>query len=261
MRPPPRADLLLITAFARLCGVSPKTLRLYEQLGLLRPVSRDPVTRYRYYSADQVRECAQIQYFKACGATLRQIRAHMRASLAPREDRRLLELLRNANLRAIDVARRSLAWIEDALNVDESSAGSPLYVTVRDCPPTFVVSVRLTVATYAEIHPHERALRAGLPPTASIGQVGVLWHRCADQATIEGEPFIEVRGRRPAAAVHQLPGACVASVFSTLDDDEAEAKYIGLSRWMRARGHALVGPRREMYRGGLLEIQYPLALA
>lgn len=91
--------------------------------------------------------------------------------------------------------------------------------------------------------------------------MGVLWHRCADQARIEGEPFIELRRQRRLTGVRQLPAVRVASVFSTLDDDEAEAKYLGLSRWMHARGHALVGPRREIYRGNLLEIQYPLALA
>jgi DNA-binding transcriptional MerR regulator len=260
MRMPP-ADLLLITAFAGRCGVSPRTLRLYEQIGLLRPAARDPVTRYRYYRPEQARDCAEIQYFKACGATLRQIRTLVRVSSRPGEDRRLLELLRSANLRAIDVAHRSLAWIEDALNQQRSVADRPLHVTVRDCPAAFVVSVRLTVDTYDEIHSHEKALREGLPSTAPIGERGVLWHRCAGQATIEGEPFIELCGRRRPISARELPAFRAACVFSTLDDEEAEAKYIGLSKWMRARGHSLAGPRREVYRGSLLEIQYPLARA
>jgi hypothetical protein len=33
---------------------------------------------------------------------------------------------------------------------------------------------------------------------------------------------------------------------------------VGLSRWIRARGYRLAAARREIYRGNLLEIQYPL---
>jgi effector-binding domain-containing protein len=55
-----------------------------------------------------------------------------------------------------------------------------------------------------------------------------------------------------------LPAAHVARAFSSFDDNEAEATYVGLSSWIRARGYKLAGARREIYRGQLLEIQYPL---
>jgi hypothetical protein len=90
---------------------------------------------------------------------------------------------------------------------------------------------------------------------------GVLWHRCADRGVIEGEPFIEVKGGAVGSATYrlkELPGAHVARAFSSLDDDEAEDTHVGLSRWIRARSYRLAGPRREVYRGKLLEIQCPL---
>lgn len=227
----------------------------------MRPVHRDPATGYRYYRLEQVRDCARIQHFKACGATLRDIQAVLKSTAGATGNRRLLERLRAANLHAIDVARRSLAWIEETLDADTAEPGLPLRVTIRECPPASVVSVRLTMVKYEDVHVHEHALRATVPATVSTGDVGTLWHRCADQAAIEGEPYIELTGTRRLSGVRQLPAVRVASAFSTLDDTEAEATYQRLSRWMHARGHALVGPRREIYRGSLLEIQYPLALA
>lgn len=46
--------LLLIGEFAARSQLSPKALRLYDDLGLLAPVKVDPATGYRYYSADQL---------------------------------------------------------------------------------------------------------------------------------------------------------------------------------------------------------------
>jgi DNA-binding transcriptional MerR regulator len=47
-------ELMTIGAFADRTRLSPKALRLYNQLGLLSPAQVDPATGYRYYSEDQV---------------------------------------------------------------------------------------------------------------------------------------------------------------------------------------------------------------
>jgi effector-binding domain-containing protein len=67
--------------------------------------------------------------------------------------------------------------------------------------------------------------------------------------------------RPRAGVVKELPATHVARAFSSFDDDEAEETYVGLSRWIRNAGFILAGSRREIYRGSLLEIQYPLASA
>lgn len=40
--------------FSKLSRVSVKTLRYYDEIGLLKPVGVDRFTRYRYYSAEQL---------------------------------------------------------------------------------------------------------------------------------------------------------------------------------------------------------------
>lgn len=47
-------DLMTIGEFAARTRLSVKALRLYDRLGLVRPVRTDPDTGYRYYSAGQV---------------------------------------------------------------------------------------------------------------------------------------------------------------------------------------------------------------
>jgi DNA-binding transcriptional MerR regulator len=54
MSPTAPAELMTIGAFARRSRLSLKALRLYDELGLLRPASVDGTTAYRHYGDDQV---------------------------------------------------------------------------------------------------------------------------------------------------------------------------------------------------------------
>jgi DNA-binding transcriptional MerR regulator len=255
-------EYIAITVFARICGVSAKTLRFYGEIGLFRPAFIDPRTRYRFYLQEQLRDFAQIQSMRDCGASLAEIRAATRASRSDDEQRKFLQKLRNAKLEVIDEARRSLTWIEGALQ--ELELQSPLYATITYCAPVKIASVRSDVKSYADIQQHEKLLWEAVAPRARGGLRGVLWHRCADGGLLEGEPFVEVKkgtGRPATYEFKELPGAHVARAFSSLDDEEAEDTYVGLGRWIRARGYRLAGARREIYRGNLLEIQYPLETA
>jgi len=168
-----------------------------------------------------------------------------------------LQRLRNAKLDAIDEARRSLAWIEGTLQDLEMQ--SPLYVTIKYCAPVKVASVRTDLKQYTDVHRHEKSLWQAVAPEGRLH--GVLWHSCADGGPLECEPFVEAKNEIVCLAAYQLKelsAAHVARAFCSFDDNEAEAVYVGLSRWIRARGYRLVGARREIYRGQLLEIQYPL---
>ena len=63
-----------IGEFARLGAVSIRTLRHYDEIGLLPPAEVDPVTGYRFYSAKQLRQLNRIVALKDLGLTLGQIR-------------------------------------------------------------------------------------------------------------------------------------------------------------------------------------------
>lgn len=62
-----------ISEFSRLSKVSLKTLRYYDQIGMLKPRKVDYDTGYRYYSADQLLELNRIFLYKELGFTLPQI--------------------------------------------------------------------------------------------------------------------------------------------------------------------------------------------
>lgn len=65
---------LTIGAFARASRLSPKALRLYDELGLLRPARVDPVTGYRLYEPEQLERARLVAWLRRLGMPLARIR-------------------------------------------------------------------------------------------------------------------------------------------------------------------------------------------
>jgi DNA-binding transcriptional MerR regulator len=108
------ADLMSIGHFARLSGLSPRALRLYDRLGLLSPAVIDFATGYRRYSPAQVATARRIAQLRALEMPLADIRrllatpdlGEARAQLAGHErelERRIADYQRAVNnLRNLD---------------------------------------------------------------------------------------------------------------------------------------------------------------
>ena len=67
--------LLTIGEFARLSRLSPKALRLYDELGLLRPFQVDEWSGYRYYEPSQLERARLVAWLRRLGMPLAQIGA------------------------------------------------------------------------------------------------------------------------------------------------------------------------------------------
>ncbi|GAA2100296.1 MerR family transcriptional regulator [Streptomyces albiaxialis] len=66
--------LVTIGTFARLTRLSPKALRLYDELGLLTPARVDPFSGYRYYDPAQVERARLVAWLRRLGMPLARIR-------------------------------------------------------------------------------------------------------------------------------------------------------------------------------------------
>ncbi|RSO10681.1 hypothetical protein DMH15_41140, partial [Streptomyces sp. WAC 06725] len=70
----PGGELLSIGAFARASRLSPKALRLYDELGLLPPAQVDPVNGYRRYRVAQLERARLVAWLRQLGMPLARIR-------------------------------------------------------------------------------------------------------------------------------------------------------------------------------------------
>jgi serine/threonine protein phosphatase PrpC len=67
-------QLLTIGVFARAARLSPKALRLYDELGLLRPAAVDGESGYRFYAPAQLERARLIAWLRRLGMPLARIR-------------------------------------------------------------------------------------------------------------------------------------------------------------------------------------------
>lgn len=63
-----------IGIFSKMNKITTKTLRHYDQIGLLKPELIDPLTNYRYYSSDQFLTIFRIKMLQQIGLSLQDIR-------------------------------------------------------------------------------------------------------------------------------------------------------------------------------------------
>ncbi|MFB7557561.1 protein phosphatase 2C domain-containing protein [Streptomyces brevispora] len=99
-------ELLTIGTFAKASRLSPKALRLYDELGLLTPARVDPVTGYRLYAPEQLDQARLVAWLRRLGMPLARIQhiCTLEADSAAQEIRAFW-----AQVEADTAARRDLA--------------------------------------------------------------------------------------------------------------------------------------------------------
>ncbi|MEU4893246.1 MerR family transcriptional regulator [Streptomyces sp. NPDC044780] len=111
--------LLTIGAFARASRLSPKALRLYDELGLLPPAHVDPHSGYRRYDPAQLERARLVAWLRRLGMPLADIRAV--CELTPRAAAREVRAYW-ARVEADTAARRDLAaFLVDHLSGRDST--------------------------------------------------------------------------------------------------------------------------------------------
>src|SRR5579863_2496170 len=128
-----------ISEFAVLSGLSPKALRYYDELGVLKPAQTDSKSRYRLYSADQLMQANHIQALRSVGVPLADIAKNGNAMS------RALEIARDTLERRIGDADRSLRNVNALLELDGAA------VAIKKQPSTRVLSIRDRLSSYDDV--------------------------------------------------------------------------------------------------------------
>ncbi|WP_181794717.1 MerR family transcriptional regulator [Streptomyces sp. WELS2] len=224
---------MLIGEVARRSGVSPRMLRHYDALGLVRPTGRT-VGGYREYSAEDVRRIFHVESLRSLGLSLKQIgRALQDPAFEPSavvgdlirwtEDRleRERELLER--LRAID-ASAPAGW-QDVLRLVEliqgltSASAARRQQTVLAPPEGASAPADLLArAVLAETDPHVAgALRWALARSDGDGMAALTAGMRSE------DPAVVRRAVLAIAGMADVPGAA-AVLTEALDDPDATVR-------------------------------------
>ncbi len=130
-----------IGTVARLAQVSVRTLRHYDDLGLLRPARVDPLTGYRHYTPDQVLRLHRILVLRDLGVPLSEIGRLIDDDVSVEQLRGILHL-RQAEARAQLAAQtEQLTRVELRLAQLEEGPMADYEVIVKRLEPMRVIAV------------------------------------------------------------------------------------------------------------------------
>lgn len=160
--------MLSIGEFARLSRLSPKALRLYDELGLLRPAHVDPDTGYRWYAEPQLERARLVTALRRVRVPLAGIR-----DILALEPAAVAEEIRAywAGTELEHEAQRQL--MGDLVNHLHGEKPTMYEVTVRDMPARTVLSQLRRIhqdellAASRELFIH-RLARGGVPRPEGI---------------------------------------------------------------------------------------------
>jgi DNA-binding transcriptional MerR regulator len=257
--------------FARLGKVSVRTLRFYDEIGLLRPARVDATTGYRRYSLEQVPLLNRILAFRDLGFSLPQI-ARLADPGTPLPTRRALLLERRADLRSRACRElERLALVNSRLRrMERLAEGVQHEVSLRRTEPAWVASLREELPSYEAMDRLFDTIGEELGDGRLVRGRAAIWHRCASRGEpIDCEALLFLK--RPAPRVRRvriarLPAATMACLFHRGGDETIGEAYRSLRHWISSNGFRVAGPNREIYwaddasdpESRVMEIQFPV---
>jgi DNA-binding transcriptional MerR regulator len=263
--------------FARLTGVSVRTLHHYESLGLLRPASVDPDTGYRRYDASQIARLHRIVALKELGLSLRQLQPLV-DDLDAAQLRGMLQLKRAELQDRVAEEQDRLARVERRLRAIEKEGLVPPDIVLKSIPELRLAAIRCSssvpafddvpdVVTPALFTLLERVTASGINPT---GPYFVFYETGSDESL---EPVAAVpigsaplpQGDRIVEAVLPAVDAATTVYRGAPDHGEVGPLYTQLIQWAQDHGYESAGAGRDVILEppgedgtGVFELQMPL---
>ena len=269
--------MLKIGDFSSLAQVSIKTLRYYDERGLLSPAHVDPETGYRFYSASQLSRLHRILALKDFGFSLEQIASCLEEKITAEQMRGML-LLRQAEQQVrVEEEHDRLSRLQSRIRLIEQETSMPQEVILKELPKQWIASVRETIPNYPAIGQlYPRLFTALGPGMAHMTLCVALWHDPEHkESDVDGEAGVYLQTPIEASdgmRVYELPPCTAASVIHAGSYQRLPEAYDALLRWVAGNGYQVAAPIRELYLHSTMpvrqddesyvtEIQIPVAKA
>ncbi|MFE6169256.1 MerR family transcriptional regulator [Viridibacillus arvi] len=136
-----------IGIFSKINKVTTKTLRYYEEIGLLEPEYVDEVTKYRYYTTNQLPKLHQIITLKQMGLSLNEIKEVIDD---PKECEKILKFKEIEILNAIKVEEFKLLKLRSYLS-NLKGEDNMKNIIIKSLPEVKVASMRKVIKNYKEL--------------------------------------------------------------------------------------------------------------
>lgn len=136
-----------IGVFSKINKVTTKTLRYYEDIGLLKPDYVDRFTKYRYYTTEQIPKLHEIITLKQMGLSLNAIKEVIDSPKAMEKvliskEKEILDIIKNEEYKLIKL-RSYLGNLKGEYSMNN--------IIIKSLPRVKVASMRQTIKNYDEL--------------------------------------------------------------------------------------------------------------
>ncbi|WP_128659654.1 MerR family transcriptional regulator [Paenibacillus sp. 598K] len=265
-----------ISDFSKLSRIPMKTLRYYDQIGLLKPAKIDESSGYRYYAAEQLLTINRIVIFKELGFTLTQIAQLLQDDISSEQIRGMLTLKESEVQRQLELELSKLSRLKERMQLveREGTMDKEQEVVLKRVESMRMVAyaARGTTQDIPSLFDVCERLLGGQARSVLTGPRMVLWDvsdESPDQFDFEAGYAIrsELLLAPESLAVHALPAELMATMLFRSDSVYAETACLQLAEWIEQQGYRVRGdqPGREIYVPlpdadgvNLIEIQIPI---
>jgi DNA-binding transcriptional MerR regulator/effector-binding domain-containing protein len=263
--------LLTIGEFSKICRVSTKTLRYYDQIGLVKPGQVDPESGYRYYAVSQLNEMLLISRLKQYQFSLPEI-----AVIITKNDTRYLADCIKTQQKEIEKQIGYQEYILRQMEQDlekiercESIMESNYVIKTANIKPKTIYSLRrrMGLKDFGTSFDELCAL-LGKNRLKPCGPFLAIYHD--DNFNPEDtdiEVGVEISGDGGEHIRQLNPGFCCFATHIGPYDDFSKC-YAALMEWIEKEGYSIAGPPFELYVKGcesnlapseyVTEIYYPI---
>jgi DNA-binding transcriptional MerR regulator len=246
-------NLVPIGRFSRVCQLTVKALRHYDELGLLRPALVDEQSGYRYYSLSQAADAERIRLLRALDLPLDEVRAIL-AERDPGVVR--ARLVAHAGRLEARIAgyRDALALLHHLLDHKEETMTREIRTT--ELAPQPILSIRQKIAladigsfvgggiTELCAYLGSLGVRPVGPPLSLYHDEELKEHDAEVEVAVPCERRVAGAGRMTGRVLEGGPAAVTLHVgaYGTISQT-----YCALAQWIAAQGRVPAPPSRETY--------------
>jgi len=278
--------MLSIGDFSQLGQVTIRALRLYDEMGLLKPARVDDTTGYRYYSADQLSRLNRIVVLKGMGFSLEQTKHMLKDDLTVDQLRGMFMMKQAEIEQDIQEEKARLERVAARLRQIEREGQLPTYeVMLKSIEPQMIVSARQVVPNRSEMRYFRQTLFGLVYHWLKQAQIELLGPELAiyhnaeyveEDVDLEAAVVIDACDLKPSppsvagVIIRELPAAqTTVSVVQKGLSSGLEQAIIVLSSWIEANDFTTIGPCREIHLSGselglkdyesiAIEVQFPV---
>lgn len=141
--------MIRIGAFSQMNKVTVKTLRYYDEVGLLKPVKVDDWTNYRYYSASQMPRLHRILALREIGFSIPEIKEALNDDMTTEKMIEFLSGKSSETSRNLEKEQQKLNRIRGYINTLKKERKMSNYnVITKELPEVVVASMRTVIPNY-----------------------------------------------------------------------------------------------------------------